>query len=221
MPGGLLCRRARGMRDTMRWRTGALRVAATAILLLASGIPTAVAADAGHGDDPATPFAGTIINAIVTLVIFLTVLWVLRKFAWGPILAALQKREDFIRDSLTQAKKDRAEAEATLKAYTDQLDTARGEATAIVEEGRRDAEVVRQRVQSEARTEADNIIARAKREIDLARDEAIKDLYDRTAEMATVVAARAIRKELTPEEHDRLLSQSLEEIKTLGPNGTS
>lgn len=204
----------------MRCRIDLRSVAMLIGVLSISATSAALGAEGGH-EEATSPFAGTIINSIVTLVIFLTAVGVLGKFAWGPILGALQKREDFIRDSLTQAKKDRAEAEATLKAYTDQLDKARGEATAIVEEGRRDAEVVRQRVQSEARTEADNMIARAKREIDLARDEAIKDLYNRTAEMATAVAARAIRKELTPEEHDRLLSQSLEEIKTLGPNGTS
>lgn len=204
----------------MRCRIDLRSVATLIGAVSISATSAALGAEGGH-EEATSPFAGTIINSIVTLVIFITVLGVLGKFAWGPILGALQKREDFIRDSLTQAKKDRAEAEATLKAYTDQLDKARGEATAIVEEGRRDAEVVRQRVHSEARTEADNMIARAKREIDLARDEAIKDLYNRTAEMATAVAARVIRKELTPEEHDRLLSQSLEEIKTLGPNGTS
>ena len=204
----------------MRCRIDLRSVTALIGVLSVGATSAAMGAEGGHDEAPSL-FDGTIVNSIVTLVIFITALGVLGKFAWGPILGALQKREDFIRDSLAQAKKDRAEAEASLKAYTDKLDKARGEATAIVEEGRRDAEVVRQRVQSEARSEAETMITRAKREIDLARDEAIKDLYNRTAEMATVVAARAIRKELTPEEHDRLLSQSLEEIKTLGPNGTS
>ncbi len=173
----------------------------------------------GHAE-PSSPFAGTFINALVTLVIFLLVLIVLGKWAWGPILSALQRREDFIRDSLADAKKDREAAEVRLQEYTEQLNRARAEATAIVEEGRRDAEVVRQRIQSEARADAEAMTERAKREIGLARDGAIKELYERTAEMATVVAGRVLRRQLTSEEHDRMLSESLDELNRLGPNGT-
>jgi F-type H+-transporting ATPase subunit b len=174
-----------------------------------------------HGEEPTSPFGGNFVNSVVTLIVFITVLVVLRKFAWGPILSGLQKREAFIRDSLAEAKKDRADAEKRLAEYTEQLNRAREEATAIVDEGRRDAEVVRQRIQSEARTEADAMIERAKREIGLARDAALKDLYDQTAEMATTVAGKVIRKQLSTEEHDRLLADSLDELGRLGPNGSA
>ncbi len=72
-------------------------------------------------------------------------LFVLGKFAWGPILSGLQARENFIRESLETAKRDRDEAEARLREYEERLATARAEATAIVDEGRRDAEVVKRR----------------------------------------------------------------------------
>ena len=172
-------------------------------------------------EDATSPFAGTLVNSVVTLLIFIGALVVLRKFAWGPILKMLQDRETFIHDSLADAKKEREAAEAKHKEYSDALNHAREEATEIVNEGRRDAEVVKQRVQAEARSEAEAMVTRAKREIELARDGAIKDLYERTAELATVVAGRALRKQLTPEEHDRILSASLEELKTLDRNGTA
>ena len=81
--------------------------------------------------------------------------------------------------------------------------------------------MVRQRIQGETKAEADAMIERARREIGLARDAAVKDLYDQAAEMATTIAGKVIRKALTPEEHDRLLADSLDELQRLGPNGSA
>ena len=103
---------------------------------------------------------------------------VLGKFAWGPILKALQARESFIHDALAKAKRDRDEAEARLREYEERLATARAEATAIVDEGRRDAEVVKRKIEEAAKVEADKMIERARREIQLATVTATKELYD-------------------------------------------
>src|SRR5215213_1566620 len=98
-----------------------------------------------HGaQEPAAnnPFAGDIGNALWTLVIFGLVVVVLGKFAWGPLLRGLQAREEFIRESLEKARIERETAEIRLREYEERLATARAEATAIVEEGRRDADAV-------------------------------------------------------------------------------
>lgn len=181
----------------------------------------AAADPAARGEEHDRPnlFAGDLGNAIWTLIIFLCVLFVLGKFAWRPILGALQQREQFIHQSLVEAKRDREEAEARLREYVAQLDRAREEATAIVEEGRRDAEVVRRQIHEEARAEADAMIHRARREIAIARDTAIKDLYDLTAEMATEVAGRVIRRQLSAEERRRLVDESIEELSRLSGDG--
>jgi len=96
--------------------------------------------------------------------------------------------------------------------YTKKIDQARGDATAIVEEGRRDAEEVRKRIHAEAKGEADAMVARAKKEIEMARDDAVKQLYDRTVQLATNVAGKIVRKELSPGDHKRLLDESLAEL---------
>ena len=102
----------------------------------------ALAAEGGDGNI----FAGDLGNMIWTVVIFVLVLLVLGKFAWGPILEGLQARENFIRESLEEAKADRESAEERLREYEVKLAEARAEATALVEEGRRDAELVRQTI---------------------------------------------------------------------------
>jgi len=174
-------------------------------------VPAATAFAAGDGEGP-NLFTGDLGNIFWSLLTFVIVLVLLGKFAWGPILGTLQKREDFIRSSLEQAKQDREKAEATLKDYTAKLETARSEATAIVDEGRRDAEVVKHGIEENAKKEADAIIERAKREIGIATDTAVKELYGLTGRLATEVASRVIRKELDASAHEQLISDSLEEL---------
>src|SRR5688572_14615585 len=78
-----------------------------------------------HAESAGGPFEGNFGVALWTLIIFGIVIFVLGRFAWGPILGGLQQREQFIRTSLTQAKADREAAEARLKEYSDKLVSAR------------------------------------------------------------------------------------------------
>ena len=173
----------------------------------------------GHGEGAAvSPFVGDVGNMIWTLLIFLIVVVVLGKVAWGPILNLLQKREDFIRESLEQAKKDREEAEATLKAHAEKLDGARAEASAIVDEARRDAEVVKRKIEETTKKEADTMLERARREIQVATDTAVRELYDLSGKLATDVASRIIRKEIDAKEHERLIAESLDELSKVERN---
>lgn len=179
---------------------------------------SAAPALAAGGEGGANPFAGDVGNALWTMIIFVLVVLVLGKFAWGPILSALQKREEFIRDSLAQAKKDREDAETRLREYTEQLQAAGAKATALVEEGRRDAEVVKRKIEEEAKAEAVRMIERAKREIGIASDTAIKQIYELGAKLATDVASKIIRKEVNAQEHSRLISESLNELRNANRN---
>ena len=185
-----------------------------AVLLAASGLPAFASGEGGENNI----FAGDIGNVFWTLLIFALVLVVLGKYAWGPMLDSLRAREDFIRESLETAKKDRDRAERRLKEYDDKLTEARAEATAIVEEGRRDSEVLRQRIEEEARAEAEKMIDRAKREIGIAKETAVKELYDLSGNLATDIASRIVGRELNAEDHARLIEESIGQLEEQGPN---
>lgn len=187
---------------------------ALAVLLLPLLAGAAVASEGGENN----LFAGDMGNAIWTLVIFVLVVVVLGKFAWGPLLGTLQQRERFIRESLEKAKADREAAEARLQEYTEKLHQARSEASAIVEEGRRDAEVVRRKIEEESRETAEKMLERAKREIDLAKQSAIKDVYAAGARFATEAASRIVGRELRPEDHARLIAESIDKLDGLESN---
>src|SRR5205814_9811178 len=94
----------------------------TFLFLALAAIPLHAAEEA-----PLSPFAGDLGNAVWTLGIFLIVVIVLGKFAWGPVLSLLQEREQFIHKSLSDAKHDRDEAEQRLKDYAAKLQSAQVE----------------------------------------------------------------------------------------------
>lgn len=173
---------------------------------------SASAALGSGGEGQGNLFAGDLGNAIWTLLIFGLVVLVLGRFVWPAILGGLRKREEFILQSLQQAKRDREQAEDRLKEYERKLVDAHTETAAILEEGRRDADAVKRQIEENARKEAEAIIARARREISIATDTAVKELYSLSAKLATELAARIIRKELNAKEHERLIADSIREL---------
>jgi len=181
-----------------------------AVTLLAMAVPAMAEEAAGEGSP--NLFAGDLGNVFWTVLIFALVLAVLGKFAWGPILNTLQSRESFIHEALAKAKHDRDAAEARLREYEERLASARAEATAIVEEGRRDADVVRRKIEADAKHEADKMIDRARREIQIATVTATRELYDLSAKLATGMAARVIGRELSAQDHERLIAEAIDGI---------
>ena len=110
------------------------------LLIVAFLALTALPIHAAEEGAALSPFAGDLGNAIWTLAIFLIVVILLGKFAWGPVLGLLQQREEFIHRALSDAKHDRDEAELRLKEYAAKLQSAHAEAATLIEEARRDGE---------------------------------------------------------------------------------
>lgn len=211
------------MRST--WRISAV----CAVLLLApplvsaqhavapAGEPAAHAAAGGHDEEQKPALLQFDPGAMIwSILVFALLMLLLRATAWKPILRVLQQREEFITGSIAEAKLQREQAERLLAEYQVQLDKARQEASAIVAEGRRDAEAVRQHIREDAQKEGDQMITRARREIQLAADTARKELHDEVSELAVRVAARIIRKELSSADHKNLVAESLQEMRTRG-----
>ena len=185
----------------------------SAAVLLSFCVAGIAAASEGGSQNPIE--SGTFTNAIATVITFGIVVLVLGKLVWPHVLKALKDRENFIRESLESAKRDREEAEKRLKEYQAQIANARQEATAIVEEGRRDAEVLRRKTADDAKKEADAIMVRAKREIGIARDTAVMDLYSVSGRLAADLAGKILKKELDASAHDRLIQESIDQISKL------
>ncbi len=187
-------------------------ILAAALLAAPPAIAAIAAVPAPSPEAASNVFAGDIGNALWTVVIFVLVLVVLGKYAWGPLLAGLQAREAYIREALETARRDRQEAESRLREYEDKLAASRTEATAIIDEGRRDAEAVKRKIEEQAKQESAKMIERARREIDAAAAEATRQLYALSAHLATELAARIIGRELDAKDHERLIEESIADI---------
>ncbi|MGB7217678.1 MAG: F0F1 ATP synthase subunit B [Vicinamibacterales bacterium] len=159
-----------------------------------------------------SPFAGNVGNAVWTLTIFLIVVAVLGKFAWGPILTLLQDREAFIHKSLADAKRDRDEAEARLKEYTDKLLAARNEAAAMIDEARRDAGRLREEMKQKAVADAEAVTRNAERQIQLETQRALGQIRSEAVELSLSIASKLIKRNLSKEDNARLIDETLKQI---------
>jgi F-type H+-transporting ATPase subunit b len=184
------------------------RLIFSALFLLAA-LP-AGAQEAGGG---LNPFAGNVGNAVWTLVIFLLVVVVLGKFAWGPVLKLLQEREEFIHRSLGDAKRERLDAEAKLKEVTERLQASHAEAATLVDQARRDSARLRDELRQKAHAEADTILQNARRQIELETQRAVQQIRHEAADLSVMIASKIIQKNLSKEDNQRLIDEALRQVE--------
>jgi F-type H+-transporting ATPase subunit b len=193
-----------------------LRIFAAAIL--ASTVFSLTAAAQEH-EVQLSPFAGNVGNAVWTLAIFIIVVILLGKFAWGPVLALLQQREEFIHRSLSDAKRDRDEAEARLKEYAAKLQTAQREAVGIIEEARRDAERLRDELRERAKSEADALIKNAERQVQLETSRALQQIRKEAVDLSVTIASKLLQRNISQADNERLINDAMKQIEsTAQPN---
>jgi F-type H+-transporting ATPase subunit b len=153
---------------------------------------------------------------IWTIVIFVALLFVLRKFAWGPMLEGLQKREHGIHAAIEESNRARDEAQRLRADMEARITKAHEEVRGIVEEGRRDAERLSTDLQAKARTEIQAERDRMRREIEMARDQALQQLWNESAALASQISAKAIGRHISSDDHRRLVDDALTELRTAG-----
>jgi F-type H+-transporting ATPase subunit b len=153
-----------------------------------------------------------------TLIVFVILLAVLWKFAWGPIAAGLDKREHGIADNIASAARLQEEAKSLLAQYEAKLDSAADEVRKVLDEGRRDAEHVKQSILAEAKAAADAERTRSLREIETATDAALQSLAERSAKLAVNLAGKIVRTNLSPGDHERLIQEAVEKFPSSSPS---
>ena len=189
----------------------------TAIVLTLTAFSLSVAAQ--EHEVQLSPFAGNVGNAVWTLAIFVIVVILLGKFAWGPVLALLQQREEFIHRSLSDAKRDRDEAEARLKEYAAKLQTAQREAVGIIEEARRDAERLRDELRERAKSEADTLIKNAERQVQLETSRALQQIRKEAVDLSVTIASKLLQRNISQADNERLINDAMKQIEsTAQPN---
>ena len=147
-----------------------------------------------------------------TIVTFLILLWVLKRYAWKPMLSALQEREDSIRDSLEAAEKAMKKAEVISKENEAALQEAEIMAQKIRKEAVEEAELLRADRLEKARKEADELIEHARNTIEQEKKHALLELRKEVAELALKAASRILDAELDAEKNRKLVDNFLKDL---------
>ena len=150
---------------------------------------------------------------IWTIVTFLVLLTLLAKFAWGPLLQALESRQNAIRKSLDDAQQARQELERLNQESAQIIRQARVDAETIVTKSRADAERLREEMKQKARSEADGIVRNAERQIQLETQRALQQIRHEAIDLSVQIASKLLQRNLTKEDNERLIEDALKQVE--------
>jgi F-type H+-transporting ATPase subunit b len=181
------------------------------------------AKDAGHGGHGGHDqkvagvgkglFVGAIETSLWTVVVFIILFFVLRRFAWGPIVAGLNKREQSIAQDKREAELARQEAASTRDKLAAEMARADAEVRAKLDKARADADALA--ADREAQSKATLVAERDRlhRELGIAEEQARKAIIDDAARLATLISAKTIKKHLTEADHRALVDEALHDFR--------
>jgi F-type H+-transporting ATPase subunit b len=147
-----------------------------------------------------------------TLIVFAGLFLVLSKYAWGPILAAVDAREKGIQSALDEAAQHNADAAKLLEEHREQLADARRQSNELIAEGKAAGELVRKDIEEKARAEGQAILDRARMEIERERDAALDTLRKESVDLALAAASRLISENLDQAKDRELVERYLSKL---------
>jgi F-type H+-transporting ATPase subunit b len=158
---------------------------------------------------------------IWTLVIFGITLFILKRYVFGPVGQAIEKRRADIAASIEEAERSRDEATSLLEDYKTRLAEARREADALRQQGRVDGERQAQEIIASAQQQRERVLADAEQQISAEARAAASGLRDDVATLALMAAEKVSRRSLNDDDHRRLIEEAIDEadLSALSTNG--
>jgi F-type H+-transporting ATPase subunit b len=152
---------------------------------------------------------------IWTLIIFVILMFVLSRFAFGPLTKAVRAREQSLQEAIDAAKRDRDEAAKLLAEHEAKIEAARGEAQKIIVDGRAVGEKMRADLLEQTRREQQDMLARARREIESEKVKAIGELRREAVDLALAGASKVIEQNLESPKNRHLVETYLASLGNL------
>ncbi|MCY4078089.1 MAG: F0F1 ATP synthase subunit B [Acidobacteria bacterium] len=148
-----------------------------------------------------------------TIFTFLILLGLLARFAWRPLLGALESRQATIRQSLDDADAARQQLEQAQQNAEATMRQARVEADAILSDTRSAAATLREQMRQEAQAEAQSLVANAERQIQLERDRALAEVRREAVDVSLAIATKLIQRNITREDNEALIDDALKQVE--------
>ena len=171
--------------------------------------PVFAAEDEGGGSFLVSPDVGLM---IWTLVVFVLSLYILSKVAFPRIAEALDKRQQAIEDAIDTAERTRTEADTLLAEYRERLHEARQQADDIVARARKTAENNEAEVIAEGRRKREEMMAQTRRDIEQETRRAIQEIRNEVADLTVLATEKVTRKTLTDADQKKLVEEALSEL---------
>jgi F-type H+-transporting ATPase subunit b len=149
---------------------------------------------------------------IWTLLLFAISMWVLARWAFPRITAALDRRQKAIEDSIDAAERTRAQADALLDEYRERLHDAREQAQEIIDRARQAGEVHERESEAEARARRERLMEQARKEIESETRRAIQEIRREVADLTIMATEKVTRKTLTEDDQRRLVEEAIGEL---------
>jgi len=149
---------------------------------------------------------------IYSLIAFVVLVVLFKKFAFAPVQKAMEARTERIRKDLDQAETAKTEAESILDEYKKQLADAKSESNRIIDEARQQAEKVKADIAESANKEVAELKAKATQDIESARNAAIASLQTSVASMAIELAEKVVEKNLDRDTNQRLIDSFIDKV---------
>jgi F-type H+-transporting ATPase subunit b len=150
---------------------------------------------------------------IWTIVTFLILVGLLAKFAWRPLLEALETRQASIRKSLDDARAAKQELERLHVESAKILAEARAEAEAIISRTRSDADRFREELKQKARSEAATIVSNAERQIEMETSRALQQIRHEAVDISIAIASKLLQKNVSKEDNERLIEDTFRQLE--------
>jgi len=153
-----------------------------------------------------------LIDMLVMLFFFILLVFLVGKFAWGPVMNMMQKREEYVANEIDAAEKSRADAEKSAKEAAAQLTATKQEAQKIIEDAKSAGIKQEQDIIASAKNEAERIKQSAQEEIQNEKDKALQALQDKVASLSVLIAGKVIEKEISAQDQDQLIEEYIKEV---------
>jgi len=150
---------------------------------------------------------------IWTIVTFLVLVGLLAKFAWRPLLAALDARQEAIRKSLDDVRQAKQDLEKVHAESAKILAQARAEADAIMSSTRTDVNQFREEMRQKARTEAEGIVKNAERQIELETARALQQIRHEAVDISVNIASKLLQRNVSKDDNARLIEDTFKQIE--------
>ncbi|MDX8363698.1 F0F1 ATP synthase subunit B [Cytobacillus sp. IB215665] len=151
-------------------------------------------------------------DILAQLVIFLILLLLLKKFAWGPLMGIMKQREDHIANEITTAEQSSKEAQKLLEEQRQLLKDARKEAQELIEGAKKIGEEQKNDIVNAARIEAERVKESATQAIEQEKEQAIAALREQVASLSVLIASKVIEKELNEQDQEKLINDYIQEV---------